>query len=462
MQPAITKRITSIILYLGVIALFSIVGVMVGVATVSSSFTEKEAIYGGVKVGGVDLGGLTIDEAQAKLSDVVSRRLEDSPITLVYKEQQWTIASQDIDLFIDTAELVNQAYGVGRNGHFLSRLQAKYVALYQGYNIPLVTSYNSTKLYDKLASIAHAIDKTPQNAKVVVVNKSDVSIVPEATGYKVNLAQLTSELTAKLNQTLPVIIHIPVEELLPQITSRDLDDINGLIASYTTEFNPYDENRSQNIVIAAEKINGLLIRQGEVFSFNTAVGQRIKEAGYKIAPVFINGKLTPDWGGGVCQVSSTLYNATLLADLEIVERTSHIHPPGYVPMGQDATVADDQLDFRFKNTSHSPLYIASEISGTRLTISIFGRVSSSHPDIRIIGVDKKVFEPNTVINQDPALDLGKEQVENEGQKGFQITTVRVKYQNGKEASREILDTDYFPPEDRIVRVGIKTPNKAIK
>ena len=245
----------------------------------------------------------------------------------------------------------------------------------------------------------------------------------------------------------------------PTIFSKDFADIDSLVAVYTTEFDPNNKNRYQNIAIAAQKISNLLLHSGEVFSFNQTVGLRLQEYGYKEAPAFIDGKLLLDWGGGVCQVSTTLYNVTLLADMEIEERTSHFQPPNYIPLGQDAAVADNLLDFKFKNTSPYNIYITNELSNNQITIYLFGKKNPNAPEIRIETTSKTIGY-NTIIKQDNSLPRGKEVVESAGQKGFDVKTYRVKSANGKEISREHLSSDEFPPENRIIRIGTQGKKSA--
>lgn len=164
---------------------------------------------------------------------------------------------------------------------------------------------------------------------------------------------------------------------------------------------------------------------------------------------------------GVCQVSTTLYNAALLADLAIEERTSHYQPPSYVPMGQDATVADNLLDFKFKNNSPYNIYITSAIINNQITISIFGKNIPNHADIHIeSGI--KTLGYNTVVRQDNTLPFGKETIESTGQQGFEVTTYRVKLVNGQEISREVLSSDVFAPEDKIIHIGTRLQKKASK
>ncbi|WP_246105550.1 VanW family protein [Sporomusa termitida] len=415
-------------------------------------------IYQGVSVGDIDVGGLSIVEAEQEIAAVFKERTSEATIALMYNNKQWRITAQDIELSINAGELARQAYAVGRTGNIIERLKERYLAVNQGYSLLLTVHYNYDKLGSELRNIAKQIERQPENAKLKPSRTlAHIGIFPEVVGRKVDLDKTIAAVTAKLNTHLTFRVNVVVEELMPAVVSNDLVHIDGLIASYTTHFDPWDQNRTQNVLLAAKSVNDILVRAGEVFSFNDIVGLRLDKFGYKEAPVYLNGVLVPDWGGGVCQVSSTLYNAVLLADLAIEERTAHFRPPGYVPLGQDATVADNQLDFRFKNTSLHNIYITGEVFGNQLVINIFGKQLENPPHISVIATDKRILEPNTLIKQDPNLELGKEVTDVEGQKGFLVSTHRIKKVDGKIVAREFLAADEFEPVDKIVRVGTKIP-----
>ncbi len=452
MQPTIKPVGKNIVIFLGVIVLCSIIGTV----TLNAAFTVTDDIYGGIKIGDIDVGGLTPAAAENKIKAAFNEWQDREPITLVHKDRRWKIAAGDIDLAIDTAALAKEAYAVGRTGNIVQQLQERYLTINRGHVIPLAVTYNADKLYSQVAAVARTVDREPQNAALRVANLS-VTRTADSIGQKVDIAKTMADITARLNVKIPFVLPLTVAEIQPAITARDLEGIDGVIASYATQFSREDANRSDNIVLAAKNVNGIVVRAGETFSFNKLVGQRLATNGYKIAPVFINGKLVPDYGGGVCQVSSTLYNAVLLADMKIEERTPHFRPPAYVPLGQDATVADNYLDFKFHNTSGHNIYILSDVAHEQISINILGRLSANPPEIQIVADNKKVWEPNTVVKQDPQLDLGKEVVEVEGQKGFQVSTYRIKYANGREIGRDFLGTDEYQPEERVVRVGTKTP-----
>lgn len=452
MQTSTPKRAQNLILFLGIIVLFSTVSLF----ATNTAFLVTNEIYHGVTVGDIAVGSLTLQQAETKISAEYNVRLTKPVITLKYQDAKWEINAPDIDLKIDAKALAEQAYAIGRTGNVFSQLRERYLTVNRGAAIPLSLSYNHDKLKRLITEISISVDRESQNASLRYEG-SVIQLVPETIGVKVESGKLLSEIANQITSRIPSILELSVAEQYPNIRNTDLANINGLIASYSTQFDSKDANRSQNIYLAAKSIHGTLVKASQEFSFNTNVGPRLAQNGYKEAPVFIEGKLVPDVGGGVCQVSSTLYNAILLADMAILERTPHFRPPGYVPLGQDATVADNLLDFRFKNTENDNIYITSEVAGNQLTIFIYGTHTNQMPEIRIVTGENKVLEPNTIIKQDPALELGKQVIEVEGQKGFYVTTYRVKSIGGQEVKRDFLAADEFKPIDHIIRIGTKLP-----
>ena len=454
MQIELAKRKVKLLFFFAVIVLFSSVSLI----TTNAAFLFSDNIYNGVAIGTIPVGGLSIDEAKTAINIAFQERVVNSPVTVSYENQTWSIAPQDIDLAINADILAEQAYDVGRRGTIINILKERYLAINGEFTIPFTQSYNHDKLAALLINIAKDINRSPQNA-LLLYNNNNITITPEILGQEVDLLTSLAEITSKLNSGIPFHSELTVTKQLPTIVSKDFDEIDSLIAVYSTQFDPNNKSRYQNVAIASKSINKILVHSGAVFSFNQSVGLRLSEYGYKEAPVFIDGKLVLDWGGGVCQVSTTLYNVALLADMEIEERTSHFQPPGYVPLGQDATVADNLLDFKFKNSSPYNIYITSEVVNNQLTVSIFGKQIANSAEIRIEGTSKSIGY-NTIIKQDNSLALGKEIVESAGQKGFEVTVYRVKIMNGKEISRENLSSDEFRAEDRIIRIGTKQQQSA--
>ncbi|WP_288312637.1 VanW family protein, partial [uncultured Selenomonas sp.] len=191
------------------------------------------------------------------------------------------------------------------------------------------------------------------------------------TGRQADTSALYDTVAPKLSAlALTVRTEIPVEETEPVITDDALASIDGVLASYHTQYTP--GNRGHNITLAAGKLNGTLVKPNDIFSFNDTVGLRTAAAGYKVAGVILDGQLADGIGGGVCQVSSTIYNAILLAGLTPTARTSHALPSAYCPPGLDATVADGQIDLQFRNQLAHSVYLLTNADGHTLTVYILG------------------------------------------------------------------------------------------
>ena len=457
LQFALAKRKIKLLFFFAIIVLFSSVSLI----TTNAAFMFTDTIYPGVAIGDIPVGGLSIAEAKSKILTAYQHQIVNATINVSYENKTWPITPEDIELYINADDLAMQAYHVGRTGNIVNILKERYLAVNGGYTVPFTKIYNQNKLYALLTTIAKNIDRNPQNA-FLIYNHNSVHITPETWGQEVDISASLADLANNLNNQIPVNSPLIVLQKAPSIVEQDFADIDNMIAEYTTQFSPNDPKRSENIEIAAKHLNSTLVHSGEVFSFNQTVGPRLPEFGYKEAPVLVDGKLLLDWGGGVCQVSTTLYNASLLADMEIEERASHFKPPSYVPLGQDAAVADNMLDFKFKNISPYNIYITSEVFNNQITVSIFGKNIPSLSEIQIESTSK-VLGYNTLVKQDDSLALGKEIIDSPGQKGFAVTTYRVKIKDGQELSRENLSSDEFKPEDRIIRIGTRSqPRQATK
>jgi vancomycin resistance protein YoaR len=236
-----------------------------------------------------------------------------------------------------------------------------------------------------------------------------------------------------------------------EITFADIQQIDGLLGSKTTTYATGD--RGDNIHLAASRINGTLLRPGEVFSYNRVVGPRSSSEGFKDAPVIIKGELKPGIGGGICQTSSTLYNAVLLSGLKIVHRAHHAFPVHYLPAGRDATVVDGDIDFQFQNSTATPIYVVGRGRGGVLTFSIYGKRIPGREIVMEKGRDIIGAYP-TRLEEDPTLRAGHREVKRRGFPDRRVTWYRVVRQNGQEVSRETINTHYSAI-DEIVAVGTR-------
>ena len=248
---------------------------------------------------------------------------------------------------------------------------------------------------------------------------------------------------------------IPLKVLYPNVNTSDIgmEAFPDKLASYSSSYATSNSNRCTNISLASSKINGLVLMPGDVFSFNGTVGKRTPQAGFKVAGVYVAGQVTSDYGGGICQVSSTLYNAVLRANLEIVERTNHQFDVGYVPIGTDATVSWGAPDFTFKNSRSYPIKISISNYNKRITVTINGLKEDNEYDVEIISYRTGTINYKTTYTTDKSLAKGQTKVIQSGSNGATAVAYRVLKQNGVEVSRELLSRDTYSPHNQIIARG---------
>lgn len=249
---------------------------------------------------------------------------------------------------------------------------------------------------------------------------------------------------------------IPCEVILPMNTKADLEAklFCDVLSTYSTNFSSSSANRASNINLATSSINGLILMPGDVFSFNNTVGERTTARGYKTAGAYVAGETVDQVGGGICQVSSTLYNSVLLSNLEIVERRSHQMTVSYVPMGRDATVNWGTTDFRFKNNTAYPIKLVGTINGKNVAISVIGTATIDNMKVDIVTSTVSVLEPPVETVEDPEKEVGYTSTKT-GSKGYVVDATRIVYSNGAEVSRESLVRSRYNPKKTVVTVGTK-------
>ncbi len=241
----------------------------------------------------------------------------------------------------------------------------------------------------------------------------------------------------------------------PTVRTENIEGsfFHDVLATYRTSYNASLVGRTQNVTLAARKINGTVLNNGDIFSFNKVVGKRTSQAGFSIATVYTNGQLAEELGGGICQVSSTLYNAALLSDMKIVERRNHMFTVAYVKNGLDATVAYGSIDFRFQNSYSEPVKILATTGGGVLTVTILGtkerniKVDLSTQTLETIGFPTEYVETD-------ALQPGQQRVKQNGQNGYKIAATKtVRDGNGTVLRTEHLGTSVYQPLKKVVEVG---------
>ena len=293
-----------------------------------------------------------------------------------------------------------------------------------------------------------------KEAKNAYVSQEPIEVHPHVNG--INFA-ISIEEAKKILEEEKEEYNIPLIIVEPEITIEKLgkEAFPQLLGTFSTTYNISNKNRVTNLELSSEKINGTIILPGETFSYNKVVGERTIAKGYKEAAVYYNGKVVDGIGGGICQLSSTLYNAVIYANLEITERNNHRFLTSYVTAGRDATVSWGTLDFCFKNTRSYPIRIDSSVKNGVVTTSIYGIKEEKEYEIVIESTVEEVIPYTINYVKDNTLEEGNEEIKQYGSNGAKSVTYKIVKYNGAIVSKELLSTDTYSALERIIKKGSK-------
>lgn len=316
--------------------------------------------------------------------------------------------------------------------------------------IVLPVKYNRPKEIN-IENIHKEIYKEAQNASI---SKDPIEVKPHVNG--VDFAILQEEIEQMLQEEKEEYI-IPLVITIPEVTLEKLgkEAFPHLLGTFSTTYNIQNENRVTNLELASEKVDGTIVLPGEVFSYNKIVGERTISKGYKEAAVYSGGKVIDGVGGGICQLSSTLYNAVIYANLEITERSNHRFLTSYVTAGRDATVSWGTIDFCFKNTRNYPIKIVSTVKNGVVTTEIYGIKEEVEYEVIIENTLTEVIPYTTNYIKDNTLNEGVEEITQYGSNGATSQTYKILKQNGIVVSKALLSNDTYSPLESIIRKGTK-------
>lgn len=420
-------------------------------------FLSGEKIAPNVSIDGYDVGRMTLAEAMNELKNAFDNNLNQAYMTLKHGEKTWQLNYKDIDYSYDYDRALAEAYSLTRQGSLLNRYIDSILIRMNKKDITIGFSYDKEKVAQFIKNISKEIDSEPIDATIRLVS-GKFQITDEKLGSRLDQEKAVNMISAAIDSKSIANVELPVEVIDAEITRADLSNITDKLGEYSTSFNASNESRSYNIKLATKSVTDVLVRPGETFSLNKTIGPRLAKYGYRTAKVIINNEYVDGIGGGICQVSSTLYNAALLANLKIVERKNHSLPSSYIAMGRDATISGDYIDFKFMNNTPYPLYIYGEVKGNQVRFSIYGKNENKGRQIKIKTEILKKIEPKIKIIEDSSLPVGTKIVEKKAIPGYVVRSYRVIVENGKEVLVEPLYTDTYRASDGVTRVGTKPVN----
>ena len=410
---------------------------------------EIGGYYTGIVVEGYDLSGVSRENVRRHWENTVEPVYRDRALTLTSGDQSWTITPREIGYSSNYADVLDHAWSRGRSG----TLETRYRSINQirtnteRYEVSR-TLFDPQMLRAWTDGIAESLTVEPVDA---VIERFDVdsrqfTFGPSKPGRAVNADELFASASKALSAGSAK-ISVDVIEVVPEVTDESFEGNFGMITQAVTNASGSSGNRLTNLTLACEAINGYCLNPGETFSYNEVVGQRTKARGYKLATVYQQGEIAEDIGGGVCQVSTTLWNAAMKANCETVERHEHSRPVSYVDRGKDATVSWGTQDMKFKNITDSPLYIIAYMSNKRVYCEIYGRLLPNGEYITIEAKTTQKIEPGEPIyNYSPLLSSGQSITVSEARTGYRASAYRVYWNaDGTEIGRELLCNSYYKP-----------------
>ncbi len=428
--------------------------------TVPKKMPEKNAVY----IDNIDVTNMSLSQAEKALNNHLEKLRKDT-IILRAGTRTASAAAGDMGLDYTNKGVVEEALSIGKKGNILKRFRAERQIAENGpvvLDLDLVVDNDSVT--DVVRNLEDKINCDPiPNGLYMNDDRKSFTITPTANGVQINEAEAINAVKAYMDLDWhggEGEIILPAAETEAEDTSEQLTKVRSLLGMGETLFDNTNEGRVTNISLATEHINGTVVYPGEEFSSVAAIGPTTEENGFMPGASYADGKIVETYGGGVCQVTSTLYRAVLEAELEVTERHNHSMMIHYAEPGMDATMSDDALDFRFVNNTDSPIYIEGTVQGDGVAFYIYGE-ETRDPKRSITFESREISKTDyeTVYLMDENADFGSLQ-EIYGEEGVQAELWKIISVNGEFESEEKVNVSLYSPLNHAYIVGTKGASEA--
>ena len=418
---------------------------------------ERSTILDNIYINGIYVGGLSFDQALSRLADEYDPDISDRQLIITAAEagERLVIGFDELAPGYDFTGGVIQAlnYGVDQNQ---AELRARLRETPARITYTPVYSYDDSILEPKVKEFLHALERQPQNASserrdgAFHITEGVVGLIADIPATMALARELVASNTGGEVEAV-------FRELLPAITAESLRNAQSLLGTFTTRVTgSLQLYRNVNVINAANNINDTVVAPGEVFSTNYHFGPMTIANGYRYAPIIVQGEFVPGIGGGVCQVSSTLYMAALFAELEILERRNHSLRVTYIDWAMDATLSGDWIDLRFRNNTDHPIYVESFVTAEGdVVVNIYGYESRpAGRTLRFAPEHLETIEHGETIIEDPELPYGERVVETRGINGQRHALYKTVLQDGVQIDRYRVNVSTYRTVNAVIRVGI--------
>ena len=428
---------------------------------------EKDEFTENVVISGINVKGLTKNQAENEIEKSLNSKLNDLKITLTYKDKKWEYSSKDFNVNTKVHVIVDDAYRYTKLSS--DKQQALNILSTQGYNFDVAFDYIFPDFQQKLELIKAEIEKEPVNSEVTFLPNEEekFKISKSENGIKINEDKLYSVIENQFKTQNEINVEIETIEISPEINEEWFSDKLELLGEFTTDLSTSKGGRKHNVTLALSKINGKVVESNEEVSFNALTGPQTVEEGYESAIIIMNGQFVEGVGGGICQASTTLYNALLLSGVDIQEVHKHTLPVGYVELSLDAMVNEGTADLRFKNVSDYPIYINAYVEGNTAYARIYGQPLEKgvtykrsveyvrtipHKGDKIIKDEKGEYSDKVnYVGEYYRLSYPKE--------GYEAKGYLEKYKDGELISKIMVRHEIYEPKMGVLIEGVKQKTK---
>lgn len=438
--------------------------VVVGQFFIMESTDPSNVIHNGTMINGVNVGGLESIEAEQLIYDVFKEKSEDFSLKINYNDKSWEFDKDDFKVNSEIHTIIEEAQK--RNALLDDYDESKQTIdsmTKEGNSINVAFNYIFVGLDEKIEDIIKEIEIEPVDSQIIfnANNKKCFEITKDKNGLRVNKEQLYHDINEQFVKSNKIEVDIVTIEELPQVTEQDNINKTQLISTYTTYVSDSTGNRKSNVKKALQYFNGFVVEPNMEVSFNKVTGPHTESNGYKVATVIYNGQFVDGVGGGICQASTTLYNALLLADVEILEVHKHTLPVKYVPLAMDAMVSEYVADLKFVNTLDTPLYITTNCNSESVTVNIYGTQidyevkTRSETVAKLKNLGDKIVQDTKKEYTDKVLFKGEKFRLTYPRDGYEAKAYVSYYKDGKLVEEKEIRHEYYSPQQGIIVEGIE-------
>ena len=432
---------------------------------VNAAEDSDEVVKEGVKIDSVNVGDMTEKEVKKAVKSHVKKKTN-IKVQLRINKDKITTTLKDLGYKWENRELVEQVMEVGKQGNVIKRYKDSVDLKKNGKTFELKMGIDQKKMKAKLEELCKAFNVDAKNASLEATGHG-FKIIAEKEGcevdYETTVNQLVSYIEKQWDKKSAIQLEATTKITKPKYTTKDCKKVsNTPMGSYTTQFTAGVVNRNANIRNGAEKLNGNVVYPGERFSCNEHLVPWTEDNGWKPAGTYSEGSVVDSLGGGICQVSSTLYNALLNAEIKVVERYPHSMAVSYVPLSADAALAGDYKDLVFENNTDAPIYVQGVYTEGAITFNIYGHdTRKKGHSVEYVSKTTKTIPIKTATKKDPTLPAGTKKV-TPGHVGYVAELYKITYENGKQVSKELVHTSTYAIAPTKTLVGTKNTSSSTK